>query len=33
MSEFFTHYPQVNFDITGNRPVRTDVAINLMVRE
>ena len=33
MSEFFTHYPQVNYDITGNRPVRTNVAINLMVRE
>ena len=33
MSEFFIHYPQVNYDITGNRPVRTNVAINLMVRE
>ena len=33
MSEFFTHYPQIEYDISGNRPVRTNTAINLMVRE
>ena len=32
MSEFFSHYPQINYDITGTKPVKTKTAINIMVK-
>ena len=32
MSEFFQHYPQINYDITGLKPIRTKTAINIMVK-
>ena len=32
MSEFFQHYPQINYDITGTKPVKTKTAINIMVK-
>ena len=32
MSEFFQHYPQINYDITGTRPIKTKTAINIMVK-
>lgn len=32
MSEFFQHYPQVNYDITGTKPVKTKTAINIMIK-
>ncbi len=32
MSEFFQHYPQINYDITGSKPVKTKTAINIMVK-
>ena len=32
MSEFFSHYPQVNYDITGSKPIKTKTAINIMVK-
>ena len=32
MSEFFQHYPQINYDITGAKPIKTKTAINLMVK-
>ncbi len=32
MSEFFSHYPQINYDISGVRPPKTKKAINIMVR-
>ena len=32
MSEFFVHYPQVNYDITGTKPVKTKTAINIMIK-
>ena len=32
MSEFFQHYPQVNYDITGSKPIKTKTAINIMVK-
>ena len=32
MSEFFTHYPQINYDISGTRPIKTKKAINIMLR-
>ena len=32
MSEFFTHYPQINYDISGVKPVKTKKAINIMLR-
>jgi len=32
MSEFFSHYPQVNYDITGAKPLKTKTAINIMVK-
>ena len=32
MSEFFQHYPQLNYDISGVRPVKTKKAINIMIR-
>ena len=31
MSEFFIHYPQINYDITGAKPATTKTAINIMV--
>ena len=32
MSEFFQHYPQINYDITGIKPTKTKIAINIMVK-
>ena len=32
MSEFFQHYPQINYDISGVRPAKTKKAINIMIR-
>ena len=32
MSEFFQHYPQINYDISGVRPTKTKTAINIMIR-
>ena len=32
MSEFFQHYPQINYDITGTKPIKTKTAINIMVK-
>ena len=32
MSEFFQHYPQINYDISGARPIKTKKAINIMIR-
>ena len=32
MSEFFQHYPQVSYDITGIKPIKTKTAINIMVK-
>ena len=32
MSEFFQHYPQINYDISGLKPAKTKSAINIMVR-
>jgi len=32
MSEYFSHYPQVNYDITGTKPIKTKTAINIMVK-
>ena len=32
MSEFFQHYPQINYDITGAKPTKTKSAINIMIR-
>ncbi len=32
MSEFFQHYPQINYDISGVRPAKTKKAINIMMR-
>ena len=32
MSEFFQHYPQVNYDISGIKPIKTKIAINIMVK-
>ena len=32
MSEFFQHYPQINYDISGSKPVKTKTAINIMVK-
>ena len=32
MSEFFTHYPQINYDISGIKPIKTKRAINIMLR-
>ena len=32
MSEFFQHYPQINYDITGEKPIKTKTAINIMVK-
>ena len=32
MSEFFAHYPQLNYDISGVKPKKTKKAINIMLR-
>ena len=32
MSEFFQHYPQINYDISGLKPAKTKSAINIMIR-
>ena len=32
MSEFFQHYPQINYDISGARPIKTKTAINIMAK-
>ena len=32
MSEFFQHYPQISYDITGAKPAKFKTAINAMVR-
>ena len=32
MSEFFQHYPQISYDITGAKPAKYKTAINAMVR-
>ena len=32
MSEFFQHYPQINYDITGIKPIKTKTVINIMVK-
>ena len=32
MSEFFQHYPQINYDVSGVRPIKTKKAINIMMR-
>jgi len=32
MSEYFQHYPQINYDITGTKPRKTKIAINIMVK-
>ena len=30
MSEFFQHYPQISYDISGTKPIRLKTVINLM---
>ena len=32
MSEFFQHYPQIGYDISGLKPTKTKSAINIMIR-
>jgi len=32
MSEFFQHYPQISYDISGVKPIKTKTAINIMVK-
>ena len=32
MSEFFQHYPQINYDISGLKPTKTKSVINIMMR-
>ena len=32
MSEFFQHYPQISYDVTGIKPAKFKTAINAMVR-
>ena len=32
MSEFFQHYPQISYDITGIKPIKTKTVINIMVK-
>ena len=32
MSEFFQHYPLINYDISGAKPVKTKTAINIMMK-
>ena len=31
MSEFFQHYPQINYDVSGVKPTKTKTAINIMI--
>ena len=31
MSEFFQHYPQINYDMTGSKPIKIKTAINIML--
>ena len=31
MSEYFQHYPQINYDISGAKPIKTKTAINIML--
>jgi hypothetical protein len=32
MSEYFQHYPQISYDITGIKPIKTKTVINIMVK-
>ena len=32
MSEYFQHFPQINYDITGEKPIKTKIAINIMLK-
>ena len=32
MSEFFVHYPQISYDISGTKPAKVKTVINLMQR-
>jgi len=32
MSEFFQHYPQISYDISGTKPTKVKTVINIMVR-
>ena len=32
MSEFFVHYPQISYDISGTKPTKVKTVINLMER-
>ena len=32
MSEFFQHYPQINYDISGAKPSKTKTVINIMIK-
>ena len=32
MSEYFQHYPQISYDMTGAKPIKTKTAINIMVK-
>ena len=32
MSEFFSHYPQISYDVSGSKPAKLKTAINLMIR-
>ena len=32
MSEFFSHYPQINYNVTGKLPAINRTAINIMTR-
>jgi hypothetical protein len=32
MSEFFSHYPQVSYDVSGDKPAKYRTAINVMTR-
>ena len=32
MSEFFVHYPQISYDISGTKPAKVKTVINLMER-
>ena len=32
MSEFFQHYPQISYDITGIKPIKTKTVINIMLK-
>ena len=32
MSEFFSHYPQISYDISGEKPAKFRTAINVLTR-